>query len=59
MKLLVIENINMRNNKEITEALTSHNRNSVPLYVYYKKGAKTPQYLPQILTTEILNNTFQ
>ncbi len=45
-------------NKEITEALTSHNRNSVPLYVYYKKGAKTPQYLPQILTLDILEKNF-
>ena len=43
-------------NKEIADALKSYGRNSIPLYVYYKKGRTEPTYLPQILTPEILKN---
>ena len=46
-------------NKEIADALKSYGRNSIPLYVYYKKGSDTPIYLPQILTPEILNKLLQ
>ena len=46
-------------NKEITTALKSYGRNSIPLYVYYKKGSNKPIYLPQILTTEILNTALK
>lgn len=44
-------------NKEIADALKSYGRNSIPLYIYYKKGATEPTYLPQILTTDILKET--
>ena len=40
--------------KEIAEALKTYNRNSIPLYIYYKEGSRQPIYLPQILTTDIL-----
>ena len=46
-------------NKEIADALKSYGRNSIPLYVYYKKGSDTPIYLPQILTTDILENSLK
>ena len=38
----------------IHEALKAFGRNSIPLYVYYPKGSRTPIILPQILTTEII-----
>lgn len=41
-------------NKKIGDALKIYGRNSIPLYIYYKKGEKTPQYLPQILTLDAL-----
>ena len=46
-------------NKEIRDALTTYDRNSIPLYVYYPKGENTPTILPQILTNEILANTIK
>ena len=46
-------------NSDITEALKIHGRNSVPLYVYYPKGSRSPQYLPQILNQDILEKTIK
>ena len=46
-------------NQEIADALKAYGRNSIPLYVYYPPHSSVPQYLPQILTTEILQNTFK
>ena len=41
-----------RSDPEITQALASFGRNSVPLYVYYPKGKEAvPKILPQVLTT--------
>ncbi len=40
--------------EDIRDALKSYGRNSIPLYVYYAAGSKTPVILPQILTPEIL-----
>lgn len=41
-----------RTDPEITQALASFGRNSVPLYVYYPKGKNSePIILPQVLTT--------
>jgi len=45
--------------KEIADALQSYGRNSIPLYIYYKPQSREPIYLPQILTTNILNNVLQ
>ena len=45
--------------QEIADALKNYGRNSIPLYIYYKKGSNKPIHLPQILTPEILNNTLQ
>jgi thiol:disulfide interchange protein DsbD len=40
-----------RSDPEITRALASFGRNSVPLYVYYPKGkGGKPVILPQLLT---------
>ena len=36
--------------EDITKALQSYNRNSIPLYVYYPKNNKDKIILPQILT---------
>ncbi len=43
----------------IYEALKFYSRSSVPLYVFYPKGATKEQYtiLPQILTSDILKKT--
>lgn len=41
-------------NAAIREALKTFGRNSIPLYVYYPEGERTPIILPQILTTEII-----
>lgn len=46
-------------NQEIANALKSYGRNSIPLYIYYPPHSSVPQYLPQILTTEILEETLQ
>lgn len=45
-------------NKEITDALQSFNRNSIPLYVYYPKNSKKEVILPQILTINQIKQTF-
>jgi thiol:disulfide interchange protein len=39
---------------EISRFLEAQGRSGVPLYLYYKPGAATPQVLPQILTTDSL-----
>ena len=39
---------------EITRILAQHDRNSVPLYLWYKPGAAEPEILPQILTPSML-----
>ncbi len=39
---------------DITRALAAHQRNSVPLYLWYKSGAAEPEILPQILTPAML-----
>lgn len=41
----------------ITKALADFNRNSVPVYLFYGKGAKA-QILPQILTIAMIENLF-
>ena len=46
-------------NKEITDALKSYQRNSIPLYIYYKKGSSVPIYLPQILTVDTLKKNMK
>jgi len=38
----------------ITEALTRHGRNGVPLYLYYRPGSQRPQVLPELLTPGIV-----
>lgn len=38
----------------ITRELARHGRNSVPLYLWYKPGAKEPVILPQLLTPATL-----
>ncbi|WP_413581445.1 protein-disulfide reductase DsbD family protein [Bdellovibrio sp. HCB288] len=43
---------------EITKALARFGRNSLPLYVYYSKGSKEPQILPEILTKSLIQNLF-
>ena len=45
--------------QDITTALKAYGRNSIPLYVYYPPQHSTPQFLPQVLTTEILKQTFK
>ncbi len=42
---------------KITAALAEFNRNSVPVYLFYDKGAKA-QILPQILTITMIENLF-
>ena len=37
----------------ITKALARFGRNGVPLYLYYRRGARAPVILPQILTPDI------
>jgi len=37
---------------EITALLNANGRNGVPLYLYYPAGARQPQVLPQILSTQ-------
>lgn len=44
-----------KRDKEIKDALALYGRNSIPLYVYYSKGSKSPTILPQILTPKILS----
>lgn len=52
-------------NPEITKYLASHNRNGVPLYVYYgprdEETGERPEavVLPQILTSGIINETLK
>lgn len=41
-------------NDAIREALKTYGRNSIPLYIYYRKGERVPVILPQILTTDII-----
>ncbi len=41
-------------NETIRDALKTFGRNSIPLYVYYPQGSRTPVILPQILTIDIL-----
>lgn len=41
----------------ITKALAEYNRNSVPVYLFYDKGAHA-QILPQILTIKMIENLF-
>lgn len=41
----------------IADTLKTYNRNSIPLYVYYKKDTSAPLILPQILTTDIIRQT--
>ncbi len=38
----------------IADALASHGRNGVPLYLYYAPGEATPVVLPQLLSEDIL-----
>ena len=38
----------------IAKALADQGRIGVPLYLYYAKGAATPQVLPQLLTPSIV-----
>ena len=45
--------------KDIASALKSYGRNSIPLYLYYPQGTDKPIYLPQILTIDILKQTFK
>ncbi|WP_413288623.1 thioredoxin family protein [Bdellovibrio sp. HCB337] len=42
----------------ITKALAGYGRNSLPLYVFYRKGSKTPELLPEILTKGIITDLF-
>lgn len=44
--------------EEITKALASFNRNSVPLYVFFKGGDK-PKILPQLLTRDMIIELFE
>ncbi|MEN0057267.1 MAG: thioredoxin family protein [Bdellovibrio sp.] len=37
-------------NPMITEELAKLGRNSLPVYVFYRKGRSTPEFLPEILT---------
>jgi thiol:disulfide interchange protein DsbD len=41
-----------RRDAEITRVLQAHGRAGVPLYLYYKAGAREPRVLPQILTSD-------
>ncbi len=41
----------------IADALASHGRNGVPLYLYYAPGEATPVVLPQLLSENILLET--
>ncbi len=38
----------------VTEYMAKHGRNSVPVYLLYKKGSRTPVLLPQILSADQL-----
>jgi thiol:disulfide interchange protein len=38
----------------ITRFLAAHGRSGVPLYLFYPKGAREPQLLPQVLTPGLL-----
>lgn len=42
----------------ITKALERHGRIGVPLYLVYKKGSKTAEVLPQVLTDGIVRDAF-
>lgn len=46
-------------NDEITKALEKYERNSVPLYVYYKTNSSEYEILPQILTKSIIEKNLQ
>ncbi len=39
---------------DISEALSSYGRSSVPFYVYYAPGSKEPEALPELLTSAIV-----
>ena len=43
----------------ITTLLRSHNRDGVPLYLYYAAGQTTPAVLPQILTEALVVETLK
>lgn len=45
-------------NKEITQALAGFGRNSVPLYVYYRKAEREPVILPELLTKKDIYKLF-
>ncbi|MDB5368227.1 MAG: thiol:disulfide interchange protein [Rhodospirillales bacterium] len=44
---------------EITRVLQAHGRAGVPLYLYYKAGAREPQVLPQILTSDSVRSAME
>ncbi len=39
---------------EITQALASLGKNSIPVYAYYAPGVSTPQLLPELLTPDLV-----
>ena len=41
---------------EISRKLTEHGRSGVPLYLLYRKGAREPIVLPQLLTEDIVQS---
>jgi thiol:disulfide interchange protein DsbD len=41
----------------IADALASHGRNGVPLYLFYAPGAQSPVVLPQLLSEDIVLDT--
>jgi len=43
---------------EITKALEAQGRSGVPLYLFYAPGAPEPQVLPQVLSFDIMRETF-
>ncbi|NHK28768.1 thiol:disulfide interchange protein [Parvularcula flava] len=43
---------------EITRALEAQGRSGVPLYLFYAPGAPEPQVLPQVLSFDIMRETF-
>lgn len=44
---------------DITELLQRNNRSSVPLYLFYRQGERTPVILPQILTGAMVADTLK
>jgi thiol:disulfide interchange protein DsbD len=43
---------------EVDALIASYNRDGVPLYAFYFKGAVIPEILPQILTSGLINDYF-